>query len=761
MFPLMGEIRNWGSLGVRVIVEGSKKQIESFVNGIRDAIPPMAYLESVEVEWEPYSGEFPDLQIAPSVTSTGRTIVLPPDLATCDACLGEMFDPALPRYYRYPFIACVECGPRFTTMESLPYDRERSTMHDFPFCPQCQGEYSNPEDRRFHAQTFACRTCGPRYAVYANAGGRLEQQDVEDIPQAMAGLLLEGNILAVKGIGGVHLVCRADLDDVVLKLRERKKKRKYKPFAIMARDVDHVRTFADLPDPAVALLTSFRRPIVLLPKNDPFPLAAEVAPGLDTVGVILPYMGLHHLLFDENLPPLVFTSGNVSNLPMAVENDTIVRHLGSLADYFILHDRRIAQRCDDSVAKVVGGTPKLIRRSRGYVPEYIPLPFPCDALQAIAFGPELHSTGAFLKLSRVFPTQHIGNVTNLETLDFLGEALTHMLRLLGTEKSEVRVVTCDLHPGFHSSRLAQEWANEIGAELVPVQHHHAHHAALLGDNSVPADEPAVTIAVDGVGHGSDGAPWGGEIFVGTYAAVERQGHLQPLPMPGGDLAAKFPARMLLGALSLASTISEFNESSFPLPLSSMLPQGEPELQLVVQQLERQTQMPLTTSLGRVLDALATGFGLCTERTYDGEPAMRFEAFAAGAPAGDSLPAFQIPLVQENSQLVIATPALFAWLMEEGAFIAPLKKRQSYARACHIALAGALATAAQEVARGAGVARIGLTGGVALNTLIAPEIQRIVEANGFHFLEHVRVPPGDAGVSFGQCAVVAANQMQKK
>ncbi len=760
-FAVTGEIRNFGSLGVRVILEGEREAIDEFLKGVRAALPTMAYLESIDVQWEPFQGEFSDLLIKKSEEAGGRTIVLPPDIATCEACIADLRNPEMPRYHRYPFIACAECGPRFSTMESLPYDRERSTMVDFPLCPACQAEYKAPKNRRFHAQTFACHTCGPKFSIYSNAGGTLANYMSKDIPGTMAQLLLEGNILAVKGIGGVHLVCRADQDEVLMKLRTRKKRRKYKPFAVMARDITHTGTFTHVDELAEALLTSFRRPIVLLPKRKPFPLAKEVAPGLDTVGALLPYMGLHYLLFEHPLPPLVFTSGNVSNLPMALENDTIAQQLGSLADFFVLHNRRIAQRCDDSVVKIVADVPKLIRRSRGYVPEYVPLPFPCDAANIAAFGPELHSTGAVLKLSRVFPTQHIGNVTNLETYDFLNDTLVHLLRLLGTGKQALTSLACDLHPTFHSSRLAKDWIGELGIPLVPVQHHHAHHAAILADNRVQLDDPVISVTVDGVGYGPDGSSWGGEVLAGPYAHVERVGHLMPVPMPGGDLAARYPARMFLGICSTFLSPDELQEIQLARPLVNMLPKGVEELTVIRRQLVAPKGMPQTTSLGRVLDALAVAFGACVRRTYDGEPAMRLEAFANRVPTNVQIPEFEIPCKTRGNVEVLVTAALFQWLIEQHAFIAHRATRQAFAYACHVSIGRALAQMALEASVATGIKKIGLTGGVALNQIISSEFKRTVRAKGHEFLEHQRIPPGDAGISFGQCAVAATLASQKK
>ncbi|MHA1732216.1 MAG: carbamoyltransferase HypF [Promethearchaeota archaeon] len=775
-FHLVGTIQNRGNFGVEVVLEGPAAALEAFVSDLRGNLPSVSYIEDVSVEWGRALGEFHSLEIVGSGAGRGKSLVLPPDIAICDQCVADFNDPSKPRYHNYEFVACAGCGPRFTTVTELPYDRERTTMDDFPLCPYCRAEYSDPDDRRFHAQTFACRGCGPKYSlyfrdgggtprVYRGAGGGGTSGTVPDYLPELVDLLKSGKIVAVKGLGGVHLVCRADDDGVISKLRARKRRRKNKPFAVMCPDLETVRQFARPTPVEESLLTSFRRPIVLVRQGDTFNDAFSplVAPGLDTVGVLLPYMGLHLLLFRHlRVPGLVFTSGNATNLPMATGNEDIFTQLDPLADAFLVHDRRIFQRCDDSVVKVVGGIPKIVRRSRGYIPEYVPLPFPDVRVSAVAVGPELHSTGAVLKLGRAFPTQHVGNVTNLETYDFLREGILHLKSLLGVQDGEVGAVACDAHPGFHSTRLAGQLAERYGAELVPVFHHHAHAASLMVDNSVPPGEECVVLTLDGVGYGEDGAAWGGEVLACTYAGFERVGHLEYLPMVGGDACARSPGRMLACALVEAVGRDGARDTFEELGLFGTLDGGPTEFEVVARG-RAVGGFPVTSSTGRFLDAVAVLLGACTSRTYDGEPAMRLEALAshAGSTAippqtkrpSLSLPELDLPVDKRagSGVLVVRTTPMIAQL----AGLLGSRDHSStpeLALAVHNSLARALAGVAIDVAHERGVKSVGLTGGVALNSFIPVVVRDAVEKAGLTFLEHKRVPPGDAGISVGQLAV---------
>ncbi len=757
---LFGTIQNKGNFGVEVVLEGPMDELEQFVTDLEGSLPSVAYIEDVTTSWEDATGEFSTLEIIKSATGRGKSLVLPPDIAICPDCMSDFRDKSKSRYYQYEFVACAACGPRFTTVETLPYDRERTTMQDFPFCPNCAQEYADFDDRRFHAQTFACRSCGPRYTLFLkNQDGSPEKipeegEQGEHLARAMD-LLKEGKILAVKSLGGVHLVCRADEDEIVEKLRLRKRRRKNKPFALMSPDIETVRRFAFVSDREQDVLTSFRRPIVLLQQGSDYEkhFSRLVAPGLDSIGVLLPYMGLHLMFFqDLELPGLIFTSGNATNLPMATTNDEIFNQLAPLADAFLVHNRRIFQRCDDSVVKLVGSQPKIIRRSRGYVPEYIPLPFKCDPQAVIAVGPELHSTGAVLKLGRVFPTQHIGNVTHLETYQFLEEALLHMKALLDVDDREVSTIACDAHPHFYSTRLARTLADRFRVDLTPVFHHHAHAAALMVDNAVPVGEEIITLALDGVGFGEDELAWGGEVMSSNYETFERLAYLENLPMIGGDACVKYPGRMLASILFHALGTDEAEAAFKRLNLFETLPGGAVELGLMAKEFTR-GHYPVTSSTGRVLDALAVLLGACEERTYDGEPALRFEALARGESSTD--PIIDLPVTQSSSgHYIVRTTPLFVKLLER----LPTRRyrdRARLARGSHWSLAHALARIASDLARSREIARVGLSGGVAYNSFIPVQIQEFIEKSGLKYIDHSRVPPGDAGVCVGQAAIAKA------
>ncbi|MHA1885478.1 MAG: carbamoyltransferase HypF, partial [Promethearchaeota archaeon] len=533
-FNLKGKILNRGNAGVKLILQGDYKKINEFIDEIWAKKPIISYIEDIKTSKVKSDKNFPSLTIEKSEQGRGISLTLPPDIAICDNCVNDMFSPKLPKYYNYPFVACAVCGPRFTTVTELPYDRERSTMINFPFCKQadpesCVAEYSNFSNRRFHAQTFACSVCGPHYKLYNRRGEIINDKSIESVLQETAKRINNGEIVAVKGIGGVHAVCLSD-NDAILKLRKRKGDRKYKPFALMVPNLDVVDEVLVITSKVRELLTSFRRPIVLLNRrnlaNNSI-IGDQIAPGLNNVGVMLPYSGIHHLLFDKiGNKPLVYTSGNKSYIPMAIENSLIFEQLQDLADVFLLHNRPIFQRADDSVLRVHDNKVKLIRRSRGYVPEYLSLPFKVNIPGAIATGPLLATTGAILRRNRIFPTQHIGNVTHLETYDFLKEALFHMKKLLQIKDSEIEFIACDAHPEFITTKLAYELGNQYNCEVYKIQHHFAHNLSLMAENNVEKDEKIIGITTDGIGYGDDSNIWGGEILLSSYSDYKRLAHLE-------------------------------------------------------------------------------------------------------------------------------------------------------------------------------------------------------------------------------------------
>ncbi len=764
-FGIVGRIQNQGNQGVSIVgrffaidSEQERDFLNKFVEAVHANKPDISFIESIEATI--ISDELIEsqtLEILPSVTQSdlAKGLVLPPDVGICDKCLEDFWNPENPRYYKYPFIACAECGPRFSTVRALPYDRERTTMDVFPLCgnplnlekDSCLYEYLDANNRRFHAQTFSCSKCGPQYVESVSIASSFIQQ---------------GKIIAVKGVGGVHLVCSALNTNAIGLLRSRKKKRQFKPFAIMYPSIKELvesKQFI-ISDYEKQLLQSFRRPIVLLKKSKSYNLPESIAPGLPNVGVMLPYAGIHYLLFSEigNIP-LVYTSGNPSNIPMAIKNEEIKEMLSGIVDSFLLHNRDIYQRIDDSVLRVVCNKLTFIRRSRGYVPEYVPLPFHTDDV-LMACGGEENSTGAVLCNSRIFQTQHIGTITTQETRDFLQQAIFHLIQLLGIDPKSISAVGHDLHPSFLSNDLAKEFNIRYHSDLHQIQHHHAHHASLMIDSKCSLEEKICSIAVDGVGFGSDGTSWGGEVLVGSYDSVERMGGLFRVPMIGGDRCAIYPARML--ACFLLSGISK-DEASVLLEtwnVKNHLEFKEKELEYIIDQFDDIGKLKsdhlLCSSAGRFLDAVASLLDICQYRTYRGEPAMRLEGFAID---GLNIAGFDIEKFIEGSTLrtdniikTIATNYLSNYPKKDIAYTILYQ------------LGKGLMLIALKVCKTRGVCKIGCTGGVAINEIFMEGAMDAFEEHrmdGLEFLQHERVAPGDAGISIGQIGVMAAKRALKK
>ncbi|HME53228.1 MAG TPA: carbamoyltransferase HypF [Candidatus Lokiarchaeia archaeon] len=762
---LTGFILNRGNAGVQLRLEGEKEAIDSFIEEIGQKKPFIARIDSITTQQLDSIEGFEGLTIKESEDAKGPSIVLPTDIATCDDCIKDMIGKGpggvQNKYYMYPFVACSRCGPRFTTVIDLPYDRERTTMIDFPLCDRgkspCKAEYDDPVNRRFHAQTFSCPNCGPNYFL-ADREDHVLSRELDSLKQAVR-KLKEGNILAVKGIGGVHLVCDARNDRAVLHLRTRKGDRKYKPFAIMVQDLAAARCIAHISEQELQWLTSFRRPILLLKRKAACNVSMHVAPGLSSIGIMLPYMGTHHLLFQfcksAGIDALVFTSGNQSGLPMAITNEDIKAQLISLADFFLLHDRRIQQRCDDSVGKVIGDALLLNRRSRGFVPEYIPCPVDTKDDVFIATGPELHSTAAILKGNKVFATQYIGDVENLETLEYMEQTIAQFKRLLRLQDQEIAGIACDAHPLFQSSAWAREQSTALNVDLVPVYHHHAHCASLVLDNMLDPGMMMAFIACDGVGYGADGNAWGGEIFSGPVLDLQRAAHLKYARMPGADQAVRYPGRMLASYLQDYLTREEL-DTVFEDRFLDGFQVGKNELDVVLDQLYSDEHLPLTSSTGRILDAASFALNLCSESTYEGEAAIRLEGVV---PPGSTL---DEKLVQDYLDTFTSTErdgtmeidlagGLLKIVQDTSRYTGPSDKAR-HALAFQVAVGQRLACAAIDVAVKAHVDAVGFTGGVSYDEFIFSTIKKEIEAGGLHFYHHMNLPPGDGGISAGQALV---------
>ncbi|MHA1988107.1 MAG: carbamoyltransferase HypF, partial [Promethearchaeota archaeon] len=595
---------------------------------------------------------------------------------------------------------------------------------------------------------------GPHYTLYDKQRDVITEGSIEEILQETAKSIDKGNIVAVKGIGGVHLVANSD-NDTIHKLRQRKGDRKYKPFALMVPDLKIIKNILKISKTESELLKSFRRPIVLLERinsSENSILSKFIAPGLSNVGIMLPYSGIHHLLFDYiGEKPIIYTSGNKSYIPMAIDNEKIFDQLQDLADIFLLHNRPIHQRIDDSVLRTHGDIVKLIRRSRGYVPEYLPLPFEVDIPGAIATGPLLSTTGAILRRNRVFPTQHIGNVSHLETYEFLNNALIHMKTLLQIKDSEIKFIACDAHPEFITTKLAEEFKSKYKCNLFRIQHHYAHILALMAENEVQKDEKIIGIAADGIGYGEDGKIWGGEIFLSSYREYKRLGQLEYQPMIGADRCTKFPARMSASIILNALGSAEASETFKTLRIEEDLEYRETELQTLISQFENQKRkihsqtIPLTSSTGRIFDSISYLLGASKIKTYRGEPAMRLEGMAMKGNANNV--ELKIEFTKKNGMYEIKTSDLvlkIISLLEEGKF-----KNEDIAARFQIEFGRTFAELAVKIAHEKRVKKIGLTGGVAYNYTFSNAIKEKVLQSGLIFLEHNTIPPGDAGISTGQ------------
>ncbi|HJX23294.1 MAG TPA: carbamoyltransferase HypF [Candidatus Bathyarchaeia archaeon] len=725
---LLGHVRNLGDARVEIVVEGPETRVERFLLELEEEKPPLSQIHDMKVKRSEDKGGLSAFAI--QMSSLGRAIPgssIPPDIGICGECLRELRDPAN-RRHEYFFITCTDCGPRFTIIRRLPYDRLNTTMAEFHMCDRCRQEYSDPMNRRFHAQTVACAECGPRVYLTDRDGQVLNQQD----PIMEAGrLLADGSIVAIKGNGGYHLASSATKDQPIVKLREIKHRRQ-KPFAIMARDLPSVKSFSELDVEEEAELCSVRKPIVLLDKNKDYYLSDLIAPNLDSIGVMLPYTGLHVMLFDQNREPaLIMTSANASNEPMIVDDQEALRKLHPVADYFLIHNRMIAQRADDSVVKIVGEKRKFIRRSRGFAPTPIRISQPSKRT-ILALGAEMNVTSCVFQGENAFLSQHVGDVETYETLQFLKDATDHLLGLCGCKP---QVISCDLHPRYATTKLAREMGEKLSIPVIAVQHHHAHAAALMMEHGL---DEIVGIICDGVGYGLDGTTWGGEILHVSQKGFKRVGHLQEQPMVGGDLATNFPARIVAGVLYKDEVARDW----FMNNSSSLLPHGKTEAQLIIKQLYSGNTMT-TSSCGRILDAVSVLLGTCNERTYEGEPAMKLEAVAKKGRDALKLE----PQVKEG---VLNTTYLLQQVFENRSRLAVpdlAHSAQSY-------LAKGMAKIATEEALSLGVESVGFSGGVAYNAQITRMIKSVVEEISLTFIEHNDVPPGDGGTSFGQAAAVA-------
>lgn len=723
-----GWVRN-DSRGVTIEAEAEDAVLTAFIGALQAEKPPLAAITRFDCSALPTTGTSGFAILESRVDQAARAQI-PADAAVCDDCLAELRNPA-DRRFRYPFINCTNCGPRFTIVTGIPYDRPQTTMAGFTMCPACLDEYRSPASRRFHAQPNACPVCGPRLSL-VDSSGRLFPGD--PLTHTVC-LLRAGAIVAIKGLGGYHLAVNAANPDAVRELR-RRKRRDEKPFAVMAGDLAAVEKFARVSSEEARLLMGGERSIVLLAKRADFPLAEEVAPRNRYVGVMLPYTPLHHLLLEEDFQALVMTSANLSDEPIAYLDREARARLAGIADAFLLHDRPIHVPVDDSVARVSGKRALLLRRSRGYVPRGIPLA--SEQAPVLAVGAELKNTVCLTRGDRAFPSQHLGDLKNVETYEAFKTSIAKLQELL--EIAPVAVAH-DLHPDYLSTRYALEQG------LLPtigVQHHHAHLASCLAENA--QTQPAIGVIFDGLGYGADGTLWGGEFLVGDLCGFERVGHFLPVPLPGGDLAARYPWRMALSHL-----LAAYGDELPGLACFAVVPPEE--LSLARQALARGLNAPPASSCGRLFDAVAAILGVRTVVSFEGQAAMELEMLADPG-ATEPYPFTLLPaaggLVFDSRPLVRALTAAVA----NGEPVAASAGR------FHGTLAEMVRNVCLDLRARRGLGLVALSGGVFQNALLTSLTRERLEQAGFTVLVHSLVPPNDGGIALGQ-AVVAGQKLRAR
>jgi hydrogenase maturation protein HypF len=724
---IRGDVRN-DSTGVIIHAHGEKIQLDEFVRSIRQSSPPLAKIRSIEIK-EEHADIIPSsFIIARSGKGESAEIDISHDTAVCSACLKEMLDPNNRRYL-HPFINCTDCGPRYTIIKDMPYDRPSTTMAEFAMCDTCRKEYEDPADRRFHAQPICCNNCGPKLVLTdSNAAVLTDKNPVS----AAVDMLVDGKIVAIKGIGGFHLACAADNSEAVASLRLRKR-REEKPFAIMVKDAEAARRYAQVSPEEQALLESPERPIVILKKRgDCTGITPEVAPGLTTLGIILPYTPVHHLLFqDIRIFALVMTSANLSDEPIIHSDENAYNLLGNIADAFLTHNRAIHMRNDDSIVRVVAQSPIILRRSRGFVPEPLPAPVSVDGL--VALGGVLKSTIAVGRKRDCYLSHYIGTIETVEDLESLDSAVSHFAHALAVAP---RAYICDLHP----QSLVASYAEKTGLPVVKVQHHHAHAAACMAENEI--EKEALAVVFDGTGFGEDGRIWGGEILHATYTGFTRLGHLAYLLLPGGDEAIRNPGRIALAALY--KTIGGKAADALP-----WMP--EVEKRAVLDMVKSGAGCVQSCGMGRLFDAVSALLCVCTKRTYEGQPAIMLEGIADPFEKGS----YGSPLSIEEEGILIDGPALLMEIYEDmksGTIIPKIAAR------FHNTLAQATAAAAAIASQQCGCKTVCLSGGVFQNALLVERLVPLLQQAGLAPVLHRRTPPNDECISYGQLVVAGARRI---
>jgi hydrogenase maturation protein HypF len=719
-------IRGWvlnNEKGVLINAESEDGNLDRFIQDISKLAPPLARIESFDVKYlEPLG--YTTFEIRKSEETQKKFTLISPDVATCDQCLSELFSPQNFRY-RYPFINCTLCGPRFTIIRDIPYDRHRTTMAPFVMCPVCQKEYEDPSDRRFHAQPNACSACGPSL--------HLEDTEGKEVPGdpivKTLDLLSKGTIVAIKGLGGFHLACDARNRDAVSSLRSRKF-REDKPFAVMCQNLEEVKEHCEVNKEEGKLLLSVERPIVILRRKENSPVTNAVAPYQDTLGVMLPYSPLHHLLLNSPLKALVMTSGNVSDEPISYRNKEAIRRLSKIADYFLFHNREIHMRCDDSVTRIFEGQPYILRRSRGYVPSPIKLSFPLEMI--LACGGELKNTFCLTRGQYAFMSHHIGDLENLETLTSFEEGIEHFKRLFYIEP---KAVTYDLHPDYLSTQYA------LSIPDIPrmgVQHHHAHIVSAMAENGMEGD--VIGVALDGTGFGLDGTIWGGEFIRSNLRDFDRLAHLKKVPMPGGSMAIKEPWRMAMVYLSEA-----FGDETTKLKIDLIRRIDPQKWDVLKRAIEKKINTPLTSSMGRFFDAVSSLLSVRDEARYEGQAAIELEMIADHGIKEE----YPFHIQKDEKPMVVDSQEMIRGIVRDLIDGAP---NSEISGKFHRTIARLIVETCETIRSKEKLNRVVLSGGVFQNIFLLSLVTEGLKRSAFDVYTHHLVPTNDGGISLGQAVI---------
>ncbi len=710
---LKGYVLN-SELGVVIEVEGERKELLSFLKRLQEEKPKISKIYSLEYKFlEPLG--YKSFEIKKSKRESEAQVAILPDIATCKECLKELFDPKN-RRYRYPFTNCTNCGPRFTIILSLPYDRERTTMKEFKMCKECLGEYLNPKDRRFHAQPNACPKCGPY--IWLVGEGKEIIATKEGALLKTAEMIKRGKIVAVKGLGGFHLVCDATNEKALKKLRKRKL-REEKPFAVMFKDIEQVKEYAFVEKEEEIALTGIESPIVILKSRGKLP--KEISPDTNTVGAFLPYTPLHHLLLKELSRPIVATSCNITDEPIIKDNEEALEIVGKIADGALLHNREIARRCDDSVVRVIGRKIVPIRRSRGFAPLPILLPFPLKR-KVLALGAHMKNTVALGKGNRVYLSQHVGDIDNYKAEEFLKETVRDLTKLL---EIEPEVVVCDYHPKYFTTKWAQK---VFEGKVVKVYHHHAHLISVMAENELKEDEKVIGLAFDGTGYGEDGTIWGGEFLTATYTNFKRELSLLPFPLVGGDKAVKEPFRSAISLLISSSIEPE-----------RVLKVDKRKLYFISKAIEKGVNTTLTSSMGRLFDGISAILGIKYKVSYQAQGAILLEEKA-------------IKTTTSKSYTVKVKEGKIDWREMVREVVKDIKTgipKEEIARKFHNWVVDASVMGVLLIREKKGINKVALSGGVFQNKLLTETLEERLKKEGFQVITHQIVPPNDGGLSLGQ------------